>query len=131
VTSPVISRYPRWIPAGIYSHNPHTYVSALRKTILKAHRRAWLWQDEWYGLTMDDIREIERKTQEILRKKLAGTMDSSSAESIDTENQGASDTQKLQLSSNDNTATSEAAATLSSIEKTPRSSSRRTIASRL
>lgn len=101
---------------------------------MKAHRRAWLWQDEWYGLTMDDIREIERKTQEILRKKLAGAMDSSSAESIDTENKDTSDTQKLQLSSNDDAATSEATATLSSIEKTeykPRSSSRRTMASRL
>ena len=21
-------------------------------------RQAWVWQDEWYGLTMDDIRDI-------------------------------------------------------------------------
>ncbi|CAG7733239.1 unnamed protein product, partial [Allacma fusca] len=45
---------------------------ALRKTMLRAHRQAWAWQDEWYGLTMDDIREIERQTQESLKRKMAG-----------------------------------------------------------
>lgn len=45
---------------------------ALRKTMVKAHRQAWAWQDEWYGLTMDDIREIERQTQLALQRKMAG-----------------------------------------------------------
>ncbi|XP_046962154.1 protein retinal degeneration B isoform X2 [Vanessa cardui] len=45
---------------------------ALRKTMLRAHRQAWAWQDEWYGLTMEDIREIERQTQLALQKKMAG-----------------------------------------------------------
>jgi hypothetical protein len=45
--------------------------TALRKTMLRAHRQAWAWQDEWFGLTMSDIREIERQTQEALRKKMA------------------------------------------------------------
>ena len=45
---------------------------ALRKTMLRAHRQAWAWQDEWFGLTMDDIREIERQTQLALQKKMAG-----------------------------------------------------------
>ena len=44
--------------------------AALRKTMLRAHRQAWAWQDEWHGLTMDDIREIERKTQEALKEKM-------------------------------------------------------------
>ena len=26
---------------------------ALRKTMLKAHLQAWVWQDEWHGLTME------------------------------------------------------------------------------
>ncbi|XP_044737260.1 protein retinal degeneration B isoform X2 [Chrysoperla carnea] len=43
---------------------------ALRKTMLRAHRQAWAWQDEWHGLTMEDIREIERQTQAALRKKM-------------------------------------------------------------
>ena len=45
---------------------------ALRKTMLGAHRQAWVWQDEWFGLTMDDIRDIERKTAEELKKKMRG-----------------------------------------------------------
>ncbi|XP_055586782.1 protein retinal degeneration B isoform X1 [Uranotaenia lowii] len=43
---------------------------ALRKTMVRAHRQAWAWQDEWFGLTMDDIREIERQTQLALQKKM-------------------------------------------------------------
>uniref|UniRef100_A0A8W7PQH2 Phosphatidylinositol transfer protein N-terminal domain-containing protein n=1 Tax=Anopheles coluzzii TaxID=1518534 RepID=A0A8W7PQH2_ANOCL len=44
--------------------------TALRKTMLRAHRQAWAWQDEWYGLSMDDIREIERQTQLALQRKM-------------------------------------------------------------
>ncbi|XP_064461362.1 protein retinal degeneration B-like isoform X2 [Ornithodoros turicata] len=44
---------------------------ALRRTMLRAHRQAWAWQDEWVGLTMEDIRQIERETQEALAKKMA------------------------------------------------------------
>lgn len=40
--------------------------------MLRAHRQAWAWQDEWYSLTMDDIRQLERETQEALAKKMAG-----------------------------------------------------------
>lgn len=47
-------------------------ILALRKTMVKAHKQAWAWQDEWHGLTMDDIREIERQTQLALQKKMAG-----------------------------------------------------------
>ncbi|KAK9881590.1 hypothetical protein WA026_016461 [Henosepilachna vigintioctopunctata] len=43
---------------------------ALRKTMVRAHRQAWAWQDEWYGLTMEDIREIERQTQLALKRKM-------------------------------------------------------------
>lgn len=40
--------------------------------MLRAHRQAWAWQDEWFGLTMDDIRQIERQTQEALKKTMGG-----------------------------------------------------------
>ncbi|XP_011863209.1 PREDICTED: protein retinal degeneration B isoform X5 [Vollenhovia emeryi] len=43
---------------------------ALRKTMVRAHRQAWAWQDEWNGLTMADIREIERQTQLALQRKM-------------------------------------------------------------
>lgn len=45
---------------------------ALRKTMLRAHRQAWAWQDEWHGLTIEDIRELERQTQLALAKKMGG-----------------------------------------------------------
>ncbi|XP_034118816.1 protein retinal degeneration B isoform X4 [Drosophila albomicans] len=43
---------------------------ALRKTMLRAHRQAWAWQDEWHGLTIEDIRELELQTQLALAKKM-------------------------------------------------------------
>ncbi|XP_055914995.1 protein retinal degeneration B isoform X1 [Eupeodes corollae] len=43
---------------------------ALRKTMVRAHRQAWAWQDEWYGLTIEDIRKIEHQTQLALAKKM-------------------------------------------------------------
>lgn len=49
--------------------------TALRKTMVRAHRQAWAWQDEWHGLTMDDIREIERQTQVALQKKMGDGTD--------------------------------------------------------
>lgn len=44
---------------------------ALRKTMLRAHRQAWAWQDEWNGLTIEDIRKIEHQTQLALARKMA------------------------------------------------------------
>ena len=95
-------------------------VLALRKTMLKAHRRAWLWQDEWYGLTMDDIREIERQTQEILRNKMAAIMgplsgEVSSDDKSDSHQQEQNQTQ--QQRANDNLNTSSLSVTLGSIGK--------------
>ena len=48
---------------------------ALRNTMLRAHRQAWVWQGEWFGLTIEDIREIERKTAEELKRKMRGEED--------------------------------------------------------
>uniref|UniRef100_A0A8C1Z7D4 Phosphatidylinositol transfer protein membrane associated 2 n=1 Tax=Cyprinus carpio TaxID=7962 RepID=A0A8C1Z7D4_CYPCA len=43
----------------------------LRKVMVRAHRQAWCWQDEWYGLTMEDIRQLELETQLALAQKMA------------------------------------------------------------
>ncbi|XP_068994891.1 membrane-associated phosphatidylinositol transfer protein 2-like isoform X1 [Embiotoca jacksoni] len=43
----------------------------LRKVMVRAHRQAWCWQDEWYGLTMEDIRHLELETQLALARKMA------------------------------------------------------------
>lgn len=53
--------------------------TALRKTMVRAHRQAWAWLDEWYGLTMEDIREIERQTQLALQRKM-GNAEGSTAD---------------------------------------------------
>ena len=42
---------------------------ALRRTMLNGHLKAWLWQDEWHGLSMEDIRVIEQQTAIELRKR--------------------------------------------------------------
>lgn len=44
---------------------------ALRKTILRAHRQAWCWQDEYQGLTLADIRRLEDETQRELNRRIA------------------------------------------------------------
>lgn len=49
--------------------------------MVRAHRQAWAWQDEWHGLTMEDIREIERQTQLALKKKM-GLSESGDEEGI-------------------------------------------------
>ena len=38
--------------------------------MVRAHRQAWAWQDEWFQMTMDDIREMERQTQKLLAQKM-------------------------------------------------------------
>lgn len=39
--------------------------------MLRAHRQAWCWQDEWIDLTMDDIRRLEEETALMLAQKMA------------------------------------------------------------
>lgn len=51
--------------------NNNSNGAALRRVMLRAHRQAWAWQDEWIGLNMDDIRALEKETQELLAKKMA------------------------------------------------------------
>ncbi|XP_023232949.1 protein retinal degeneration B-like, partial [Centruroides sculpturatus] len=43
----------------------------LRRTMVRAHRQAWAWQDEWVGLTLEDIRRLEKETQEELAKTMS------------------------------------------------------------
>lgn len=43
----------------------------LRKVMLRAHRQAWCWQDEYYGLQLEDIRKLELETQMELKEKMA------------------------------------------------------------
>jgi hypothetical protein len=56
------------------------HVTGLRKTMLRAHRQAWAWQDEYHGLTIDDIRALERETQLALQEKMTKALQESEGE---------------------------------------------------
>ncbi|KAL0133524.1 hypothetical protein PUN28_000927 [Cardiocondyla obscurior] len=96
---------------------------ALRKTMVRAHRQAWAWQDEWNGLTMEDIREIERQTQLALQRKM-GLAESSEDELEDESRKaaaattaGAAATAAASTASEESAMAKTLAATLGSIEK--------------
>jgi len=55
--------------------------TALRRVMLRAHRQAWAWQDEWFGLNMEDIRQLERETQEVLAQKMSSNQEDKALES--------------------------------------------------
>ncbi|KAF2985748.1 hypothetical protein EK904_010906, partial [Melospiza melodia maxima] len=59
----------RIIWAAVGSH--WTLPPGLRKVMLRAHRQAWCWQDEWTDLTMEDIRQLEEETARMLAQKMA------------------------------------------------------------
>ncbi|XP_017766870.1 PREDICTED: protein retinal degeneration B isoform X5 [Eufriesea mexicana] len=87
---------------------------ALRKTMVRAHRQAWAWQDEWNGLTMEDIREIERQTQLALQKRMANA--ESGEEPIDNDNQEKA-ISNASMTPQESDVAMTLAATLGSIEK--------------
>ncbi|CDW54347.1 protein retinal degeneration B [Trichuris trichiura] len=45
---------------------------ALRRTMLRAHRQAWAWQDEWFNLSIEDVRRLEIQAQRILQERMNG-----------------------------------------------------------
>lgn len=88
--------------------------AALRKVMARAHRQAWAWQDEWYGLTMEDIREIERQTQLALQQKM-GLADS--GEEVTGDDDQDTNTGNTGMTPQESNVARTFAATLSSIEK--------------
>ncbi|CAD6185676.1 unnamed protein product [Caenorhabditis auriculariae] len=59
---------------------------ALRNTMLRAHRQAWAWQDEWVGLTMNDIRMLEAEAA----LHLSAVMANDNQEELEDESDGGS-----------------------------------------
>lgn len=41
-----------------------------RSTFLAFHQQIWCWTDEWFGMSMEELRELEEKTKEELKKKI-------------------------------------------------------------
>nr|XP_051684542.1 membrane-associated phosphatidylinositol transfer protein 2 isoform X4 [Oryctolagus cuniculus] len=65
--------------------------TGLRRVMVRAHRQAWCWQDEWFGLSMENIRELEKEAQLMLSRKMAQfTEDSEEAAEL-TKDQAAQD----------------------------------------
>uniref|UniRef100_H2Y8N9 DDHD domain-containing protein n=1 Tax=Ciona savignyi TaxID=51511 RepID=H2Y8N9_CIOSA len=61
--------------------------TGLRKVMLRAHKQAWCWQDEWHGLTINDIRRLEKETQLALQIKFGvNTSDSDNTLVVKSEN---------------------------------------------
>ena len=56
-----------WGLQGKVESMVHDY--ALRRTMLNGHLKAWLWQDEWHGLSIEDIRVIEQETAVELKRR--------------------------------------------------------------
>jgi Phosphatidylinositol transfer protein len=47
------------------------HTSGLRSPFLQYHRKIFCWIDQWYGMTIDDIRAMESDTARITKEKLA------------------------------------------------------------
>ncbi|KAL3676890.1 hypothetical protein R1sor_026838 [Riccia sorocarpa] len=45
--------------------------NAQRKILLEGHRKCFCWLDEWFGLTMADVRRMEAETAEAMRRARA------------------------------------------------------------
>jgi hypothetical protein len=73
-TDPIMTCYKfitvhfKWF--GIQSAMENALMDHYRKMLLAFHQQVWCWTDEWYGLTLDQIREIEHKTKEDLEKQI-------------------------------------------------------------
>lgn len=61
----------RSVPAVPSTGDRYFGFAGLRKVMVRAHRQAWCWQDEWYGLTIEDIRQLEKEAQLMLAQKMA------------------------------------------------------------
>ncbi|XP_060106116.1 membrane-associated phosphatidylinositol transfer protein 2 isoform X5 [Heteronotia binoei] len=72
----------------------------LRKVMVRAHRQAWCWQDEWYGLTIEDIRQLEKEAQLMLAQKMAqfSCSDSESEQHLSKDSAGDNDTETKAIS---------------------------------
>lgn len=57
--------------AASLSRPPPPSAPGLRKVMVRAHRQAWCWQDEWHGLSMENIRALEKEAQLMLSRKMA------------------------------------------------------------
>lgn len=58
----------------------HSY--GIRNPFLKYNRKLFCWIDEWFGLTIDDIRAMEEETARITKEKIEASLKDPSAGKI-------------------------------------------------
>lgn len=79
---------------------------SIRDVLLLGHRQAFAWIDEWYGMTLEDVREYERKIQEQTNKKVNQTNgnidDEENKDAADKEEPTANEEKKDELKDIDN-----------------------------
>ncbi|EEC75011.1 hypothetical protein OsI_11083 [Oryza sativa Indica Group] len=63
----VIMDAPIW---GLGERLEDCIIAGERALFLACHRLCFAWIDEWYGMTLDQIREMERQTDLLLKKTL-------------------------------------------------------------
>lgn len=60
-------------------------IALLQGTMLRAHRQAWAWQDEWVGLGIEDIRRLEEDAAAYLSKVMSGAKKAETTGDIDSD----------------------------------------------
>jgi len=54
---------------GLQTKIESMIVKAVKRILANLHRQVVCWLDKWYGMTMEDIRELERETKQALNEK--------------------------------------------------------------
>ncbi|XP_048467040.1 cytoplasmic phosphatidylinositol transfer protein 1 [Rhincodon typus] len=55
---------------GLQTRVEQFVLKVIRDILMIGHRQAFAWVDEWYDMTMNEVREFERATQEATNKKI-------------------------------------------------------------
>ena len=63
-----VSVYCKWF--GLQNKIENFMMDQYRKMFLAFHQQIWCWTDEWYGITMEDLRKLEDKTKEELKERI-------------------------------------------------------------
>ncbi|KAJ4970771.1 hypothetical protein NE237_003870 [Protea cynaroides] len=58
-------------------------IAGERALFLESHKNCFAWIDDWFGMTLDQIREIEQKSRSSLNKKISRSSSKSIEEELD------------------------------------------------
>ena len=64
-----VTLYCKW-GLGLTKTLENFLMDQYRKTFLAFHQQIWCWTDEWYGMTIEELRQIEDRTKEELKERI-------------------------------------------------------------